>query len=149
MCDPSCERLHVSSPSHLGQETRSRPAPTDKGGCTRASTSCSSGHAHTRNRAEMRTDARSVVIVLLSHHLGLGWGSALSAAFFLLDDGNGRRDEFHAAVAAVGASVQLAVVVEVVLSVELVLSTELAGETVRSFSVKASGMLVLSVTKHP
>ncbi len=81
---------------------------------------------------------RSVIIVLLSHHLGLGRGSALSAALFLLDDGNGCGDELHTAVAAVGAGVQLAVVVEVVLSVELVLSAELARETVGPFSVEAS-----------
>lgn len=63
---------------------------------------------------------------MLFSHLGLRWGSALSAALFLLDNGNSGGNELNTTVAAVGAGMQLAVVVEVVLSVELVLAAELA-----------------------
>lgn len=81
----------------------------------------------------------SVVFELL--HLGLGRGSALSAALFLLNNGHGGGDKLDAAVAAVGAGVQLAVVVQVVLSVELVFAAEFTREAVGALAVETKVML--------
>lgn len=66
----------------------------------------------------------------------LGGRPPLATSLLLLNDRHRIRDEFHATVAAVGASVQLAVVVEVVLAIELVLAAELARESVGAFSVE-------------
>lgn len=77
-----------------------------------------------------------VVDSFLSGHLRLGWSPALAASLLMLDDGHGSWDELDTPVAAVGASMQLAVVVQVVLTVELVLAAELTGELVRSLSME-------------
>lgn len=79
----------------------------------------------------------ALIIIFLLSHLGLGRSTALSAALFLFNDWYSSGDEFNTSVAAIGASVQLAVVVEVILAVKLVLSAELAREAVGAFTVVA------------
>ena len=92
------------------------------------------------NSARHSRPAASEVVAVFAGRLGLGRGTALSAALLMLDDGHGCGNEFHAPIAAVGSGVQFAVVVEVVLTVELVLPAELAVEFVGSLSVV--GLLV-------
>lgn len=77
-------------------------------------------------------------IELLLLRLGFGRGTSLAVALLFLDNGDGSRDKLNATVAAVGASMELAVVVQVVLAVELVLATELTVEAVWSFTVETS-----------
>lgn len=79
----------------------------------------------------------ALIIILLLGHLGLGRSTALSAALFLFNDRHSSRDKLNTPVAAVGAGMQLAVVVEVILTVELVLSAELAREAVGAFTMVA------------
>lgn len=77
-------------------------------------------------------------IELLLLCLGLGRGTSLAVALLFLDNGDSSRDKLNATVAAVGASMELAVVVQVVLTVELVLATEFTVEAVWSFTVETS-----------
>ena len=78
-----------------------------------------------------------LVLLSLEAHLRLGWSTLLSATLFHLDNGNGLRLELNATVAAIGACMKLAMVVEVVLAVKLILAAELAAEAVGPFTVIA------------
>lgn len=68
----------------------------------------------------------SVIIAPLLSCLSLGGRSSLPTALLLLNDRHSCGDKLDTPVAAIGPSMQLAVVVEIVLTVELVLAAELA-----------------------
>lgn len=84
--------------------------------------------------------------MLLSHQFTLRCSSGLSAALFLLDNRDSRRDKFYTTFVADGTRMPLAVVVEVVFSVELVFSAELARKAVLAFLVESSVLLVSNCT---
>ena len=89
-----------------------------------------------------RPDASQPVIRLCLDRLGFGRCPLLAAALLMLDDGNGLGHVLHAPVAAVGPSVELAVVVQIILAVELILAAELAAEPVGAFAVETMIVLV-------
>lgn len=86
--------------------------------------------------ASLAENLARLEIELLLLCLGLGRGTSLAVALLFLDNGDSSRDKLNATVAAVRASMELAVVVQVVLAVELVLATELTVEAVWPFTVE-------------
>lgn len=76
-----------------------------------------------------------VVVVVSLSRLGLWRCPSLAAAFFLLNNRHSSGNEFHASIAAVGSSMQFAVVVQVVLTIELILSAKLAREAIGAFTM--------------
>lgn len=92
----------------------------------------------------MRERSSHLKICLDLGGLGLGRSSLLAAALLVLNNGHGLRHELNAPVAAVGASVQLAVVVQVVLTVELILSAEFTAEPIWALCMETVLLLAFS-----